>query len=116
MDVREKAICFAKALSDKKATHIEVLDIGGLTIIADYFIICSASSNLQAQALADALIEKAEAEGETLLRVEGLREGAWVLLDFGSIVVHIFKKDIREFYGLERLWGDAERVPLAIEE
>ncbi len=116
MDVREKAICFAKALSDKKATDIEVLDIGGLTIIADYFIICSASSNLQAQALADALIEKAEAEGETLLRVEGLREGAWVLLDFGSIVVHIFKKDIREFYGLERLWGDAERVPLAIEE
>ena len=116
MDIKEKAILFAKTLFDKKAMDIEVLNIGGLTIIADYFIICSATSNLQSQALADALIEKAEAEGETLLRAEGLREGAWVLLDFGAVVVHIFKKDIREFYGLERLWGDAERVPLAFEE
>jgi len=116
LEVREKAIYFAKTLFDKKATDIEVLNIGGLTIIADYFVICSASSHLQAQALADALIEKAEEAGETLLRAEGLREGAWVLLDFGTVVVHIFKKDIREFYGLERLWGDAERVELAFEE
>ncbi len=116
MEVREKAIYFAKTLFDKKAADIEVLDIGALTIIADYFVICSAASQLQAQALADTLIEKAEEAGETLLRVEGLREGAWVLLDFGTIVVHIFKKDIREFYGLERLWGDAERVALSFED
>ncbi len=116
MEVREKAIYFAKTLFDKKATDIEVLNIGGLTIIADYFVICSASSHLQAQALADTLIEKAEEAGDVLLRAEGLREGAWVLLDFGAVVVHIFKKDIREFYGLERLWGDAERVALAFEE
>ncbi len=116
MEPKETAVYFAKTLYDKKASDIEVLDIGGLTIIADYFVICSASSHLQAQALADTLIEKAAERGETLLRAEGLREGAWVLLDFGSVVVHIFKKDIREFYALERLWADAGRVELAFEE
>ncbi len=116
MESRETAVYFAKTLYDKKASDIEVLDIGGLTIIADYFVICSASSHLQAQALADALIDKAAESGEELLRAEGLREGAWVLLDFGSVVVHIFKKDIREFYGLERLWADAGRVELSFEE
>ncbi len=116
LEVKEKAIYFAKALFDKKATDIEVLDIGGLTIIADYFVICSASSHLQAQALADTLMEKAQEISEPLLRVEGLREGAWVLLDFGTVVVHIFKKDIREFYALEHLWGDAQRVALPFEE
>ncbi len=112
MNVKDLAIHFAGTLYDKKAKDIEVLDIGGLTIIADYFVICSTSSALQSQAVADALIEKAEEVGESLLRVEGLREGSWVLLDFGNVVVHIFKKDIRDFYGLERLWGDAERVSL----
>ena len=116
LDEKEKAICFATALFDKKATDIEVLDIGSLTIIADYFVICSAASQLQAQALADAVTEKAASIGQTLLRAEGLREGTWVLLDFGSVVVHIFKKDIREFYGLERIWADADRVSLPFEE
>ena len=116
MDSKETAVYFAKSLSDKKASDIEVLDIGGLTIIADYFVICSASSNLQAQALADTLVDKAAEAGVQLLRTEGLREGAWVLLDFGSVVVHIFKKDIRELYGLERLWADAGRVELTFLE
>lgn len=116
MEAKEKAICFAKALYEKKAADIEVLDIGGLTIIADYFVIVSATSALQAQALADTLQDKAAEMGEDLLRTEGLREGSWVLLDFGNVVVHIFKKDIREFYGLERLWADAPRVSLGLEE
>lgn len=116
MDPREQAIYLAEALYDKKASDIEVLDIGALTIIADYFIIASATSQLQAQALADTLMGKAAEASIDLLRVEGLREGTWVLLDFGAVVVHIFKKDIREFYGLERLWADAERIPLAFTE
>lgn len=110
MESRETAIRYAKLLNEKKASDIEVLNISGLTIVADYFVIASGGSNLQVQALANALIDKAEEEGERPLRVEGLREGAWILLDFGAVVVHVFKKDIREFYGLEHLWGDAERV------
>ncbi len=116
MEAKEQAVCFANTLYDKKASDIEVLDIGNLTIIADYFVIASATSQLQAQALADALSEKAAETGAQLLRTEGLREGSWVLMDFGSVVVHIFKKDIREFYGLERLWADAGRVELPFEE
>ena len=110
MESRDMAIHYAKILSDKKAGDIEILNIGGLTTIADYFIIASGGSNLQVQALANALIDKTEEEGERPLRVEGIKDGAWVLLDYGSVVVHVFKKDIREFYGLERLWGDAERI------
>ena len=116
MDAKAQAIDFAKLLYDKKATDVEVLHIGTLTTIADYFVICSANSHLQSQALAGALVDKAEEMGAELLRTEGLRDGAWVLLDFGAVVVHIFKKDIREFYALERLWGDAERENLAFEE
>lgn len=110
MESRKTAIRYAKILNEKKASDIEVLDISPLTIVADYFIIASGGSNLQVQALANALIDKAAEDGEHPLRVEGLREGAWILIDFGAVVVHVFKKDIREFYGLERLWGDAERV------
>ncbi len=116
MESRETAIQYARILNEKKASDIEILDIRGLTIVADYFVIATGGSNLQVQALANALIDKAAEEGERPLRVEGLREGAWVLLDFGSVVVHVFKKDIREFYGLERLWGDAERVDASLTE
>ena len=110
MESRETAIRYAKILNDKKASDIQVLDISNLTTIADYFIIASGGSNLQVQSLANSLTDKTAEDGEHPLRVEGLREGAWVLLDYGAVVVHVFKKDIREFYGLERLWGDAERV------
>lgn len=110
MESRTLAIRYAQILNEKKASDVFVLDISPLTTIADYFVIASGSSNLQVQALANTLIDKAEEDGARPLRVEGLREGAWVLLDFGTVVVHVFKNDIREFYGLERLWGDAERV------
>ena len=116
MEAKEKVFCFAQTLNDKKASDIEALDISKLTIIADYFLIASAQNQLQAQALSDALCDKAAELGEELLRIEGLREGNWVLLDFGNVVVHIFKKDIRDFYGLERLWADAERLELNFEE
>ncbi len=116
MESKDKALKMAKLLYDKKAADIEVLDISGITIVADYFVICTGSSSLQVQALANALLDAMEENGEKALRTEGMRDAGWVLLDYGNVVVHIFKQEIREFYGLERLWGDAERVPVTFSE
>ncbi|MDD6308126.1 MAG: ribosome silencing factor [Clostridia bacterium] len=116
MESQDKAMEMAKALYAKKASDIEVLNISGITIVADFFVICTGNSSLQVQALANALMDKMEEMGEKPLRVEGMRDAGWVLLDFGNVVVHIFKQDIREFYGLERLWGDAERVEVTFME
>jgi ribosome-associated protein len=98
----------AEAASNKKAQDIVVLDLAGITLIADHFVICSANSTTQVQAIADEIEEKLEEQGVKLLRKEGFREARWVLLDFGACVVHIFTEDDRRFYNLERLWGDAK--------
>lgn len=103
-------VAVAAAL-DKKATDLDVLAVGELTSIADYFILCSANSERQATAIADNILEKLKAElGVRPLLVEGTTPGRWVLLDFGDFIVHIFTEDVRRFYGLERLWGDAPNV------
>lgn len=99
------------AALDKKATDLDVLQVGELTSIADYFIICSAGNERQASAIADAVLERLKTElGVKPLLVEGTTPGRWVLLDFGDFIVHIFTEDVRRFYGLERLWGDAPNV------
>ena len=99
------------AALDKKATDLDVLAVGELTSIADYFILCSASNERQAQAIADSVLDRLREElGVRPLLVEGTAPGRWVLLDFGDFVVHIFTEDVRRFYGLERLWGDAPNV------
>jgi ribosome-associated protein len=99
------------AALDKKATDLDVLAVGELTSIADYFILCSASNERQAQAIADNVLDRLKEElGVKPLLVEGTAPGRWVLLDFGDFVVHIFTEDVRRFYGLERLWGDAPNV------
>ncbi|HYC60772.1 MAG TPA: ribosome silencing factor [Thermoanaerobaculia bacterium] len=99
------------AALDKKATNLDVLAVGQLTSIADFFIICSAGSERQAQAIADNVLDRLKQEmGVKPLLVEGTTPGRWVLLDFGDFVVHIFTEDVRRFYGLERLWGDAPNV------
>jgi ribosome-associated protein len=99
------------AALDKKAYDLDVLAVGDLTSIADYFILCSAGNERQAQAIADSILDK---EREDLhvkpLLVEGTTPGRWILLDFGDFIVHIFTEDARRFYGLERLWGDAPNV------
>jgi ribosome-associated protein len=99
------------AALDKKATDLDVLAVAELTSIADYFILCSAGNERQAQAIADSILEllKSELNVKPLL-VEGTTPGRWVLLDFGDFIVHIFTEDVRRFYGLERLWGDAPNV------
>lgn len=99
------------AALDKKATDLDVLQVGELTSIADYFILCSAGNERQASAIADAILERLKSElGVKPLLVEGTTPGRWVLLDFGDFIVHIFTEDVRRFYGLERLWGDAPNV------
>jgi len=99
------------AALDKKAFDLDVLSVGDLTSIADFFILTSASSERQAQAIADSVLERLRAEMKVKpLLVEGSTPGRWILLDFGDFIVHVFTEDCRRFYGLERLWGDAPNV------
>lgn len=99
------------AALDKKASHLDVLSVGALTSIADYFIIASADNERQAAAIADNVVDRLKEEmGVKPLLIEGTTPGRWVLLDFGDFIVHIFTEDVRRFYGLERLWGDAPNV------
>ncbi len=98
------------ALKSKKGHDIQVLKTSDLTTLADYFVICTGTSSTQIKALSDACTETLKALGEEPYHVEGHRGGTWVLLDFSAVVVHIFNEESREFYDLERLWQDAERV------
>ena len=99
------------AALDKKAFDLDVLSVGELTSIADYFILASSSNERQSVAIADAVAVKLKEElGVKPLLIEGTTPGRWILLDFGDFIVHIFTEEMRRFYGLERLWGDAPNV------
>ncbi len=99
------------AALDKKAADLDVLAVSELTSIADYFVICSAGNERQAQAIADSVQEKLRADDSVKpLLVEGTTPGRWILLDYGDFIFHVFTEDCRRFYGLERLWGDAPNV------
>ncbi len=113
MDSKIMALELAKALDSKKGQDIQVLKTGDLTTLADYFVICTASSTTQIKALADACEKNLKEQGEPPHHVEGHRGGTWVLMDFSAVVVHIFDDEARKFYDLERLWGDAEEVDLS---
>lgn len=107
LDAREFALKAVGLLEDKKAQDICLLEIDKLTLIADYFLICSGSSKIQTRTICDHLKEQLPDEHYKLLRIEGYDEGSWILLDFGALVVHIFLPELRSFYNLERLWGNA---------
>lgn len=113
MTPKDMALLAAKALDSKKAKEIKVIEIGDLTTLADYFVIAAGTSNTQISALSDVVEEYLKREGEMALRREGYRDGTWVLLDYGSIAVHIFSEEAREFYGLERLWRDGKELDLS---
>ena len=108
----ESAILLAKTLDSKKGEEIKVLKTEGLTTLADYFVICTATSNTQVKAMSDACEEAMEAHGERAHHIEGHRGGTWLLMDFSAVVVHVFTDEARKFYDLERLWGDAEEIDL----
>ena len=110
---KELALLAARALSDKKGKEIRVMEIAELTTLADYFVICTATSTTQIKAMSDACEEAMEKQGERVHHIEGHRGGTWVLMDFSSVVVHIFMDEARKFYDLERLWGDAQEEDLS---
>ena len=100
-----------KALDDKFGEDIVVMDLRGISSVADYFVIATGTSQPQLSALAETAEETLKAQGLTLSHTEGVQAGNWVLLDFGAVIVHLFDKENRQFYNLERVWGDARVAP-----
>lgn len=96
-----------RAADEKKAENIVALNMKGISLVADYFMICHGNSEKQVQAIAREIKEKAEEQQIPVKRLEGFDEAKWVLVDLGDVVVHVFHKDDRAYYNLERLWGDA---------
>ena len=109
---KEIAYEVTKALDSKKGMDIKLLKIGKVSSLADYFLICTGTSNTHVKTLCDYAEYTMEQLGEPMLGREGHRGNSWELLDFGSIVVHVFTEEARKFYDLERLWADAEAVNL----
>lgn len=112
MEPKELALAIVKALDSKKGQDIKVLETGHLTTLADYFVLCTATSTTQVKALADICEETAKNLGEPPHHIEGHRGGVWTLLDLSSVVVHVFMEEARQFYDIERLWADATPVDL----
>ena len=109
----EIAYVAASALENKKAGDVKILRTAEQTVIADYFVICHGSSTTHIKALVDEVDKALSEAGEPPIRREGLRSDIWVLMDFGSVIVHIFTDEARKFYNLERLWSDSEEVALS---
>lgn len=108
MTSKNLAKVLANAALSKKAYDITILDLRKLTTMTDYFVVCSVDSDTQARAVADEIKHESLEKGETSVRKEGYSEGRWILLDYMDVVVHVFHKEMREFYNLEKLWGDAK--------
>lgn len=102
----EKVDIIVQACEDKKGVDIKVLDIKEMTSVSDYFVIVSGNSTTQVKAIADEIDEKMEKEGYERLNREGYRSSRWILLDYADVIVHIFHKEEREFYNIERLWTE----------
>lgn len=101
-----------EAMKDKKAEDIRVIDISKISVIADYFVIASGNNNNQVQAIVDNVEEKLHMEGCTEPRVEGYNSASWILLDYNDVIVHVFSRDDRLFYDLERIWRDGVEIDI----
>jgi ribosome-associated protein len=115
-DSKEKALLTATAADEVRASDIVILDIHRVTLIADFFVICTARSDTQMQAIAERIGERVEERGWRVLHREGQGRTRWMLLDLGDVVVHIFEEEARRLYNLEQLWADAEWVEWAANE
>lgn len=111
----EIAFAAARTAYDKKAEKIKILDLRKQSTVADYFVICSAMSDRQVQAICESILSTLKASGHKAIASEGLSEGRWVLLDFGDVIVHVFIDAIRDYYDIEGLWKTAGKVPLPSE-
>jgi ribosome-associated protein len=98
------------AAADKKASDILMLDLRAVTLIADYFVLCNGESTRQLRAITEGIVETLKESGRRPLRIEGTPESGWMLVDFGSVVAHVFSPELRAYYGLESLWKDAPMV------
>lgn len=110
MDSKALALYTAALADDKKAYDIVVLQMEGISLMADYFVICHGNSEKQVQAIARGLKEGAGEKGITISRMEGFDQARWVLIDLGDVIAHVFHKDERGYYQLEKLWGDASQL------
>jgi ribosome-associated protein len=109
----EKLLVAARAAADRKAAEMVAIDIRRIASFAEFFLICSGTSTRQVQSIAEEVQERLKSErGSRPLHVEGLEKSEWVLLDYGDLIVHVFVQESRDFYQLERLWRDADRVEL----
>jgi len=114
---KDLALEICRILSSKKAKDITIINVNHLTVIADYFVIASATSNTAVKALAQELDKKLkENHDRAPLRKEGIQEGRWVAMDYGEVIVHIFYEETRKFYQLERLWTDGENITIYEDE
>ena len=113
LTAKEVAYAVTKALDSEKGQDIKLLKIDKVSSLADYFLICTGTSNTHVKTLCDFAEYTLEQLGEPLLGREGHRGNSWELLDYGSIVVHVFTEEARQFYSLERLWADAEQVDIS---
>lgn len=107
---RAKALLLARLAVDFKALDLVVLDVTGLSSFADFFVICSGKSSRQVQGISDNIQESMREQGIRPLGIEGHREGQWVLMDYGEVIVHVFYEPVRLLYDLESLWSEARRV------
>ncbi len=113
MQAKEMAKIVYHALDEKKGEDIRIIDIAGVSVLADYFIIANGTSESQVQAMVDNVEEEMHKAGYTLKQREGYGSGNWVLLDFGDVIVHVFDKENRLFYDLERIWRDGKNIEIA---
>ena len=111
MTPKEIALAAARALDAKKAADLEVIDISALTTLGDYLVIASGASTTQVKALADEVEEKLSERGVEPHHIEG-RSTSWILLDYTSVMVHVFHTEARNFYALERMWADGTKLPM----
>lgn len=104
---RDMAHLAARLAADKKAIDPVLLEVGKVSVVADYFLIATGNSAAQVHTICDHLLDNMKEAGFSLLRIEGYREGWWVVLDYSALIIHLFQPEAREFYDLERLWSKA---------
>ncbi len=112
MKAKQKALALAESVVEKKGEYLQILDLRELCSFTDFFVIATGTSARHLRTLSDATVEAGAKLGEKALGVEGQESARWILVDLGDVIVHLFREEAREFFGLERLWGEAEALEL----
>ncbi len=112
MESRERAVAIAEAISDKKGIDVTILDVRGVCSFTSFFVLATGTSARHVKTLSEAAAEGVRKTGAKVMSTEGERPGNWILVDAGDVVVHLFRDEARDFYGLERLWGEGQEIEL----